>query len=28
VIIGILAFRGSSSEGIMAHMRRAIQYGR
>jgi alkylhydroperoxidase/carboxymuconolactone decarboxylase family protein YurZ len=27
VIIGILAFRGSSSEGIMAHMRRAIQYG-
>ena len=27
VIIGILAFRGSSSEGILAHMRRAIQNG-
>ena len=27
VIIGILAYRGSTSEGIMAHMRRAIQYG-
>ena len=27
VIIGILAFRGSSLEGILAHMRRAIQYG-
>jgi alkylhydroperoxidase/carboxymuconolactone decarboxylase family protein YurZ len=27
VIIGILAYRGSTSEGILAHMRRAIQYG-
>jgi alkylhydroperoxidase/carboxymuconolactone decarboxylase family protein YurZ len=27
VIIGILAFRGSSLEGILAHMRRAIQHG-
>jgi alkylhydroperoxidase/carboxymuconolactone decarboxylase family protein YurZ len=27
VIIGILAFRGSSSDGILAHMRRAIQHG-
>jgi alkylhydroperoxidase/carboxymuconolactone decarboxylase family protein YurZ len=27
VIIGILAFRGSSLEGMLAHMRRAIQYG-
>jgi alkylhydroperoxidase/carboxymuconolactone decarboxylase family protein YurZ len=27
VIIGILAYRGSTSEGILAHMRRAIQHG-
>src|ERR671922_1250557 len=27
VIIGILAFRGSSQEGMLAHMRRAIQHG-
>jgi alkylhydroperoxidase/carboxymuconolactone decarboxylase family protein YurZ len=27
VIIGILAFRGSSLEGMLAHMRRAIQHG-
>jgi alkylhydroperoxidase/carboxymuconolactone decarboxylase family protein YurZ len=27
VIIGILAFRGSSLDGLLAHMRRAIQNG-
>jgi alkylhydroperoxidase/carboxymuconolactone decarboxylase family protein YurZ len=27
VILGILLFRGGSSEGILAHMRRAIQHG-
>ena len=27
VIIGILAFRGASQEGMLAHMRRAIQHG-
>jgi alkylhydroperoxidase/carboxymuconolactone decarboxylase family protein YurZ len=27
VIIGILAYRGSNLDGILAHMRRAIQYG-
>jgi len=27
VIIGILAFRGASQEGILAHMKRAIQHG-
>src|SRR5919197_739028 len=27
VIIGILAFRGASQEGLLAHMRRAIQHG-
>jgi alkylhydroperoxidase/carboxymuconolactone decarboxylase family protein YurZ len=27
VIIGILAYRGSSQEGILAHIRRAIEYG-
>jgi alkylhydroperoxidase/carboxymuconolactone decarboxylase family protein YurZ len=27
VIIGILAFRGSSLDGMLAHMRRAIQHG-
>jgi alkylhydroperoxidase/carboxymuconolactone decarboxylase family protein YurZ len=27
VIIGILAFRGSTLDGILAHMRRAIQHG-
>ena len=27
VIIGILAFRGNSLDGMLAHMRRAIQYG-
>jgi alkylhydroperoxidase/carboxymuconolactone decarboxylase family protein YurZ len=27
VILGILAFRGASEEGILAHMRRAIQHG-
>jgi alkylhydroperoxidase/carboxymuconolactone decarboxylase family protein YurZ len=27
VILGILLFRGASSEGIHAHMRRAIQHG-
>src|SRR5438128_1229839 len=26
VIIGILAFRGASQEGMLAHMRRAIQH--
>ena len=28
VIIGILAFRGASQEGMLAHMRRAIQHAR
>jgi alkylhydroperoxidase/carboxymuconolactone decarboxylase family protein YurZ len=27
VIIGILAYRGGNLDGILAHMRRAIQYG-
>jgi alkylhydroperoxidase/carboxymuconolactone decarboxylase family protein YurZ len=27
VIIGILAYRGASQEGILAHIRRAIQHG-
>jgi alkylhydroperoxidase/carboxymuconolactone decarboxylase family protein YurZ len=27
VIIGILAFRGASQEGLLAHMKRAIQHG-
>jgi alkylhydroperoxidase/carboxymuconolactone decarboxylase family protein YurZ len=27
VIIGILAFRGGSMEGMLAHLRRAIQCG-
>ena len=27
VIIGILAFRGASQEGILAHLQRAIQHG-
>jgi alkylhydroperoxidase/carboxymuconolactone decarboxylase family protein YurZ len=27
VIIGILAFRGGSMEGMLAHLRRAIQHG-
>ena len=27
VILGILMFRGGSSEGILAHMRRAIEHG-
>jgi alkylhydroperoxidase/carboxymuconolactone decarboxylase family protein YurZ len=27
VIIGILAFRGASQEGMLVHMRRAIQHG-
>jgi alkylhydroperoxidase/carboxymuconolactone decarboxylase family protein YurZ len=27
VIIGILAFRGGSMEGMLAHLRRAVQYG-
>jgi alkylhydroperoxidase/carboxymuconolactone decarboxylase family protein YurZ len=27
VIIGILAYRGGGMEGILAHMRRAIQHG-
>ena len=27
VIIGILAYRGGSQEGILAHLRRAIQHG-
>ena len=27
VIIGILAFRGASQEGMLAHMKRAIQHG-
>jgi alkylhydroperoxidase/carboxymuconolactone decarboxylase family protein YurZ len=27
VIIGILAFRGSGEDGIIAHMRRAIEHG-
>jgi alkylhydroperoxidase/carboxymuconolactone decarboxylase family protein YurZ len=27
VIIGILAYRGGSQEGILAHIRRAIQHG-
>src|SRR6266511_4858208 len=27
VIIGLLAYRGASQEGILAHIRRAIQYG-
>ena len=27
VILGILAFRGASQEGILAHMKRAIQHG-
>lgn len=27
VIIGILAYRGASQEGMLAHMRRAIQHG-
>jgi alkylhydroperoxidase/carboxymuconolactone decarboxylase family protein YurZ len=27
VTIGILAFRGASQEGMLAHMRRAIQHG-
>jgi len=27
VIIGILAYRGGSQEGLLAHMRRAIQHG-
>lgn len=27
VIIGILAYRGSNLEGLLAHMRRAIEHG-
>jgi alkylhydroperoxidase/carboxymuconolactone decarboxylase family protein YurZ len=27
VIIGILAYRGAGQDGILAHMRRAIQHG-
>ena len=27
VIIGILAYRGAGQEGMLAHMRRAIQHG-
>jgi alkylhydroperoxidase/carboxymuconolactone decarboxylase family protein YurZ len=27
VIIGILAFRGGSMEGMLAHLRRAVQHG-
>jgi alkylhydroperoxidase/carboxymuconolactone decarboxylase family protein YurZ len=27
VIIGILAYRGASQEGILAHIRRAVQHG-
>jgi alkylhydroperoxidase/carboxymuconolactone decarboxylase family protein YurZ len=27
VILGILAFRGASQEGLLAHMKRAIQHG-
>jgi alkylhydroperoxidase/carboxymuconolactone decarboxylase family protein YurZ len=27
VIIGVLAFRGSSEDGLIAHMRRAIEHG-
>jgi len=27
VIIGVLAFRGSSEDGLVAHMKRAIEHG-
>jgi alkylhydroperoxidase/carboxymuconolactone decarboxylase family protein YurZ len=27
VILGILAFRGASQEGLLAHIKRAIQHG-
>ena len=27
VIIGVLAFRGSSEDGLIAHMKRAIEHG-